>query len=89
MKHFAFEFLTRPGCHLCDEARPLVLAAVQRAHGVVQEVDIDTDDRLLKEYGMRIPVLRTPDGEVVAEGLIEASSLRKLLRRYGKPRTGG
>ena len=89
MKHFAFEFLTRPGCHLCDEARPVVLAAVQGAHGVVHEVDIDTDDRLLKEYGMRIPVLLTPDGEVVAEGVIEARSLQKSLRRYEKRRTRG
>ncbi len=89
MKHFAFEFLTRPGCHLCDEARPLVLAAVQTAHGMVQEVDIDTDDRLLKEYGMRIPVLLTPDGEVIAEGKIDARSLRRSLRQFGRRRTDG
>jgi hypothetical protein len=56
---------------------------------MVHEVDIDTDDRLLKEYGMRIPVLLTPDGEVVAEGLIEARSLERSLRRYGRRRAGG
>ena len=67
----------------------MVLAAVQRAHGMVHEVDIDTDDRLLKEYGMRIPVLLTPDGEVVAEGLIEARSLQRSLRPYARRRAGG
>jgi hypothetical protein len=55
---------------------------------VVQEVDIDSDDLLVKEYGMRIPVLLSPDGQVVAEGLIEAGSLRRSLRRYGNRRSG-
>jgi hypothetical protein len=31
----------------------------------------------------------TPDGEVVAEGVIEARSLQKSLRRYEKRRTRG
>lgn len=78
-----FEFLTRPGCHLCDQARPLVLAEVARRGGSVREVDIDTDDRLIKEFGSRIPVLRAPGGELVAEGLIDRRSIRRGLRGIG------
>jgi len=62
----------------------MVLTAVERAHGVVVEVDIESEDHLVRVYGMRIPVLLAPDGEVVAEGVIDARSLRRDLRRYGR-----
>lgn len=88
MKLFVFEFLTRPGCRLCDEARPLVLAEVEKAHGVVLEVDIDSEDRLVSLYGMRIPVLLASNGEVVAEGVIDAHSLRRSLRIHGRKKNG-
>ena len=52
--------------------------------GVTLEVlDIETDDALLSEYGMRIPVVLGPDGEVLAEGLIERRTLRRALRKTG------
>ncbi len=81
------KFLTRPGCHLCDEARPVVLAAVARVGGMVTEIDIDSDDFLLGEFGMRIPVVISPDGSVIAEGAINdrvnARNLQKALKRIG------
>jgi hypothetical protein len=52
----------------------------------VEEVDIDADHRLVKEYGMRIPVLVAPDGVVIAEGLIDRRSLRRALRRRRRSR---
>ena len=48
---------TRPGCHLCDEAREGILAL--RADGLdfeLREVDIDTDDELHARFLERIPV---------------------------------
>ncbi|MGH8951077.1 MAG: glutaredoxin family protein [Acidimicrobiia bacterium] len=81
MKHLAFKFFTRPGCHLCDEARPLVERAIRRRGGTLEEVDIDTDDVLIRDYGMRIPVLLGPGDDVVAEGRIDRASLRRALRR--------
>ena len=78
---FLFLFLTRPGCHLCDAARPTVLEAVKEVGGKVTEVDVDGDDRLLLEYGSRIPVLLGPNGEVLAEGVIERRGLRRRLSR--------
>jgi len=50
--------------------------------GSIAEVDIDSDDGLTRDYGLRIPVLRAPGGEIVIEGVIEAGPLRKALRRY-------
>lgn len=81
MKYFAVRFLTRSGCHLCDQARPLVEKAVSSAGGVVEEIDIDSDDVLSRDYGVRVPVVLGPGDVVLAEGVIEAKSLRRALRR--------
>lgn len=46
----------------------------------MEEVDIDTDDRLTALYGLRIPVLLAFGDRVVAEGIIDdrRAVLRKL-----------
>jgi hypothetical protein len=65
----------------------VVLAAVRRAGGTVTEINIDTDDALLGEYGMRIPVVIGPDGSLIAEGAIDdrtkVRNLDKALKRIG------
>jgi hypothetical protein len=65
----------------------VVLAAVRRAGGTVTEINIDTDDALLGEYGMRIPVVIGPDGSLIAEGAIDdrtnVRNLHKALKRIG------
>ena len=82
MRDLKLTFVTRVGCHLCDHARPVVLEAARRAGAVVEEVDVDRDDHLLANYGMRIPVLLGPEDEVLAEGVIDdRKALRRLLKR--------
>ena len=85
---FVYRFLTRPGCHLCDVARPEVMAAVEGNGGSVHEIDIDSDDLLLQEFGLRIPVLLDPDDRVLAEGNIDARRLRRRLRRLRRSDRG-
>ena len=80
MRDFSIRFLTRTGCHLCDDARPLVEWATRKAGAGLLEVDIDTDDTLLALYGMRIPVVLVGHDIVVAEGRIDdRRSLRKRI----------
>ena len=81
MNNSAFRFLIRPGCHLCDESRPVVANAVARVGGIIEEIDIETDDALTRDYGLRVPVLLGPGDSVLAEGKIEARPLRRALRR--------
>ena len=81
MKYFEITFYTRSGCHLCEEARPLVEKVVRSTGGVLEEVDIDADDALTRDYGIRVPVVVGPGGVVLAEGVIEARALRRALRR--------
>jgi glutaredoxin len=65
----------RPDCHLCDQAR----AGLEklRAEGLsfeLEEVDIDSDDDLLKRYLERIPVVEL-DGEIISELFFDADAL--------------
>ena len=46
-------------CHLCDDAE-LLLRSIGLADGY-QEVDIESDLELLKEYGIHVPVLQRED----------------------------
>lgn len=75
------EFLTRNGCHLCEDALPIARRAARRARVDLAITEIESDDRLVAEFGLRIPVLRWSDGTVVAEGIIEEKPVLKALRR--------
>jgi hypothetical protein len=60
----------------------LVTREVGRRDLPLLEVDIDTDTDLLEDYGERVPVLLAPDGVVIAEGRIDARSLRRSMREW-------
>ena len=47
---------TRPGCHLCDDARAVVRAVCDDLGETFEEVDITTDDDLEDRFGEEIPV---------------------------------
>jgi glutaredoxin len=69
----------RHDCHLCDEARAGLEGL--RADGLdfaLDEVDIDTDERLHKRFLERIPVIEL-DGEIVSEFFLDADGLRARL----------
>jgi hypothetical protein len=69
----------RSGCHLCDEARELARPLVAEAGDVaLVEVDIDTDDALLRRFLERIPVLEL-DGRIVSELEPDGSALSAAL----------
>jgi glutaredoxin len=71
---------TRPGCHLCDDAR-VVLERVRGDHPfALEERDIDEDDALLRAYLERIPVV-TIDGEEAFQYFVEEPGLRAWLAR--------
>jgi glutaredoxin len=70
---------SRPGCHLCDVAREVLLSTRERTPFEFEEVDIERDDSLELEYGIRIPVVDV-DGEERFEIEIDRGELARLLR---------
>jgi glutaredoxin len=69
---------SRPGCHLCDEARA-VLERVRATHPFrLEEIDIDADDALFKRYLERIPVVAV-DGEERFEFFVDDEALKRTL----------
>lgn len=69
---------TRPGCHLCDEARPVVAAVCRGAGESFTEHDVDADERLRRLYTDQVPVV-TVDGVVVDFWRVDARRLRDRL----------
>ena len=65
---------SRPGCHLCDDAR----VVLQRIGEPFDEVDIDTDDELFKRYLERIPVIAL-DGEELYDFFVDEQDLRRRV----------
>lgn len=53
---------SRPGCHLCDEAKAAIENSQCSSYYSLEEVNIESDDDLLKKYKYDIPVI-VIDGE--------------------------
>ena len=68
----------KPGCHLCEEARAVVLDVRTRHPFELEEVDITRDPALEAVYRERIPVIAI-DGREVLELVIEPSELERAL----------
>ena len=48
---------SRPGCHLCDEAKATILSAGCSDQFTFAEVNIESDEELLRKYKYDIPVI--------------------------------
>ncbi len=68
----------RDGCHLCDEARGVIEAVRLTAPFTFTEIDIETDDALVRDYGIRIPVVAV-DGEELFEISVDPAALRAAV----------
>jgi hypothetical protein len=74
---------SRPGCHLCDDARAMLRALLdeRRARGLpvpeLQERDIDADPDLQRRFFTTIPVVELGDRRV--ELATSPAKLRRLL----------
>ncbi len=76
--------LSRPGCHLCDDAR----AVIERVGAPLREIDIESNDALHRAYLERIPVVEL-DGEELFEHFVEEGALRGHLDRVNRSMAPG
>lgn len=71
---------SRPGCHLCDDARAVVLAVTSELGEAFVERDITRNQDDLRDYGESIPVVEV-DGRRVARWRVSEQTLRAALDR--------
>ena len=74
----------RPGCHLCDDAREVLVRLQARTDGAftIEEVDITSDDALHARYLERIPVISL-DGDELFDFFVDEAALEARLHVPG------
>jgi glutaredoxin len=71
---------TRPGCHLCEEAKAEMLAARCPDEYVLEEINIENDEALKELYGWEIPVVFI-NGHKAFKYRLTAGEFKRKLRR--------
>ncbi|MCA1594651.1 MAG: glutaredoxin family protein [Acidobacteria bacterium] len=71
---------TKPGCHLCEEARREIAKAACGDLFTLEEVNIETDPALVRRYGWEIPVV-TINGIMAFKNHVRADEFRDALRK--------
>jgi glutaredoxin len=70
---------SRPGCHLCEEAVEALVALHDEGYRFgLEEVDIESDELLLRRLLEKIPVVEV-DGVVVSELILDEAAVRTRL----------
>lgn len=79
IQHPRVVLYSKPGCHLCDVARPVVTRVSEELGVGWREVDISGDDALMRRFGEKIPVVLV-DGQRHAYWHIDEAQLRAALQ---------
>ena len=74
---------TRPGCHLCEEAKAAIEPVVEEFGARLREVNIDEDRDLTDRYGWDIPVLFV-GARKVAKHRVNLEQFRRCLEEARK-----
>ena len=70
---------TRPGCHLCEEAKALIKPMLGEFRATLREVNIDESAVLRERYGLDIPVIFI-GARRVAKHRVDAVKFRRQLK---------
>ena len=77
MRHHLLLY-SKPGCHLCDLAREMILGLRKEYDFDLAETDITLDQALFKQYWDKIPVL-VIDARTTLTEPIAMADLRRAL----------
>lgn len=72
-------FVTRAGCHLCEQAEPVVRAAAAEAGAAFEVRDVDADPADRAAWTDKVPVVLL-DGREHAYWTVDEPALRRALR---------
>jgi glutaredoxin len=73
---------SRPGCHLCEEAKQAIQAAECSEEYTLEEINIESDPKLLRLYRYEIPVI-TIDGIEAFRHRLTPDEFRQRLANAG------
>ncbi len=71
-------FYTKKNCPLCEEAKDLLKILQREMTFTLIEVDIYSNDKLLEQYGLMIPVVEI-NNQVIQYGRIDIDEIRQHL----------
>lgn len=71
-------FYTRPGCHLCDDARLMLKLVQEDVSFEINEVNIEIDEELHEKYMLMIPVVEF-ENEIIQYGQVDYATLLDAL----------
>jgi glutaredoxin len=71
---------TKPGCHLCEEAKQEMLAAGIPDEYIFEEVNIEEDAEAHERYSLEIPVI-TINGHKAFKYRLTAEDFKRKIRR--------
>ena len=70
----------KDGCHLCEEARELLIELERSYRFMLEEVDIQSDPVLFRRYDVRIPVLLI-DRSLEVDAPVTREKVESALRK--------
>ncbi len=74
---------SRPGCHLCEEAVAAIVGLHEQGYRFgLHEIDIESDELLLRRHLEKIPVVEV-DGTLVSELVLDEAAVRARLDTVG------
>ena len=74
----AVEVISRPGCHLCEDAKAVVARVCADLGAVWQEVDIVTRPELIDAYWEKVPVILV-GGQLLSYWHVHEQPLRAAI----------
>jgi len=77
------EIYSRPGCHLCDEAKEVIERVGRRIVFSLRVINIETDPELEKKYGEEIPVVFV-NGMLAFKYRVDEAEFEKKVKRLWK-----
>ncbi|HWS56141.1 MAG TPA: glutaredoxin family protein [Pyrinomonadaceae bacterium] len=74
---------TKPGCHLCEEAKSEIARAGLRHLYTFEEIDILSDPELQRRYGTDIPVVVINGAHAFKHRLTAEEFRKTILKQSG------
>jgi glutaredoxin len=74
---------TRPGCHLCDEAKSQIAPLLAEFGVRLREVNIDANPELRERYNADVPVIFLADRKI-AKHRVDPNQFRRQLLEAGR-----